>query len=103
MLLSSIWRPRSAGEAPTMTGTMKRRKRTSDDSSLPVVTKRPDGTYAVQISHCASIVWHSIPDGPDHERFIVALETPAATEMITRETFKPGNSITSTVISKSVQ
>src|SRR5262245_44073261 len=102
MLLSSIWWPRSAGEAPTMTGTMKRRKRTSDDNSLPVVTRRPDGKYAVQICHCASIVWHSISDGRDHERFIVALETSAATEIITRETFKRGNT-TSTVISKSVQ
>src|SRR5262249_9820914 len=77
-----------AARSPTMMGRMKRRNRTSDDGSLPVVTRRPDGKYSVQISHCASIVWHSMPDCPDHERFIVVLETPAATEIITRETFK---------------
>lgn len=67
---------------------MKRRKRTSDESSLPVVARRPDGKYAVQISHCACIVWSSEPDGPSRERFIVEIEKPADTEITMYETYK---------------
>jgi hypothetical protein len=64
---------------------MKRRKRASTNASVPVVTKRPDGKYAVQISHCACIVWSSEPDGPHRERFTVEIESPANTEFIMRE------------------
>ena len=56
---------------------MKRRKRTSDDGSLPVVTKRSDGKYSVAISEGAHIVWWSEPAGDGFSHFFVEVDAPA--------------------------
>jgi hypothetical protein len=72
---------------------MKRRKRASTNASVPVVTKRPDGKYAVQISPCAFITWSSEPDGANRERFTVEIESSANTEFAMRETYKRTNNI----------
>ena len=51
---------------------MKRRKRTSDDDSLPVVTKRPDGKYAVEVakgSGCYVTFWCE-HDGDEQHVFV---------------------------------
>jgi hypothetical protein len=50
---------------------------TSDDGSLPVVTKRSDGKYSVAISEGAHIVWWSEPAGDGFSRFFVEVDAPA--------------------------
>jgi hypothetical protein len=56
---------------------MKRRKRTSDDGSLPIITKRSDGKYSVAISEGAHIVWWSEPAGDGLSRFFVEIDAPS--------------------------
>ena len=55
---------------------MKRRKRTSDDGSLPIITKRSDGKYSVAISEGAHIVWWSEPAGDGFSRFFLEVDAP---------------------------
>jgi hypothetical protein len=71
---------------------MKRRKRTSDDGSLPVVTKRSDGKYSVAISDRAHIVWWSEPAGDGFSRFFVEVDA-AATEFSIKECHGASNTI----------
>jgi hypothetical protein len=53
---------------------MKRRRRT-DDSSLPVVTKRPDGKLAVEVAEGCFINWWCERRN-DREHWFVQLRTP---------------------------
>jgi hypothetical protein len=58
---------------------MKRRKRTSDDGSLPVVTKRSDGKFAVELAPKSFLVWWMERHRNDHEHYYVRFELPAGT------------------------
>jgi hypothetical protein len=77
---------------------MKRRKRTSDDGSLPLVTKRSDGKYSVAISEGAHIIWWSEPADDGLSRFFVKIDAPS-TEFSIKECH--GASHTSVDIDKS--
>lgn len=71
---------------------MKRRKRTSVDGSLPVVTKRPDGKYSVAISEGANIIWWSEPAGDGLSRFFVKIDAPS-TEFTIKECYGASHTI----------
>ena len=74
---------------------MNRRKRTSADGSLPVVSKRSDGKYSVAISEGAHIIWWSEPAGNGLSRFFVKVDAPS-----TEFTIKECYGTTETIIDK---
>ena len=49
---------------------MKRRKRTSDESSLPVVTKRPDGKFSVEVAEGCFITWWMERDSGEEHHYV---------------------------------
>ena len=49
---------------------MKRRKRTSDDSGLPVVTKRPDGKFSVEVAEGCFITWWMERENGEEHHFV---------------------------------
>jgi hypothetical protein len=75
-----------------MMGRMKRRKRASTGSSLPVVTKRTDGKYSVAISEGAHIIWWSEQAGHGLSRFFVKIDAPS-TEFTIKECYGASNTI----------
>ena len=54
---------------------MKQHKRASADSNLPVVTKRTDGKYSVQVAHDCHILWWC-ERRDDEEHWYVCVKTP---------------------------